>query len=224
VKSQIARPRPKPWLLAIATWAAACSSTSTTGGETTIVLQPGGTDGIVALVSSLTPDQAVPDYGYVGASAWTWSGEPGVQHGYLNFDFSGVPPGAEVGRATLTLTGGDSAPDSLFGESTLSGDNTAVISRVTSAWDEATLTWNTQPAITAEGAVTIGPSLSPDQVLDVDVTAQVRAMLSSGQPHGFAFQLVDEQYYRSMMFAASNQSNAATRPSLTLKLSGAGGD
>jgi hypothetical protein len=32
---------------------------------------------------------------------------------------------------------------------------------------------------------------------------------------GFAFQLVNEQYHRSMMFAASNQPAAATRPRLT---------
>jgi hypothetical protein len=215
--------RPTSYRLAIAAaaCAAACSGTNTGGSQPTIVLQPGGTDGIVALVSSLSPDQPTPDYGYVGASAWTWSGEPGVQHGYLNFDFSAVPLGAQVRRATLTLTGGGTAPDSLFAESTLSGANTAVISRVTSPWDEATLTWNSQPATTADGAITIGPSLSPDQVFDVDVTAQVRAMLSSGQTYGFAFQLVDEQYYRSMMFAGSNQPSAATRPRLTLELSGA---
>jgi len=214
--------RPKSPLLALATvaCAAACSSRNTGGSQPAIVLQPGGTDGIVALVQSLQPDQAAPDYGYVGASAWTWDGEPGVQHGYLNFDFSVVAPGAQVARATLTLTGGDSAADSLFGESTLSGDNSAIISRVTSRWDEATVTWNNAPTTTEEGAVVIGPSLMPDQVLDVDVTAQVRAMLSTGQTYGFAFQLVDEDYYRSMMFAASNQASAATRPRLTLELSG----
>jgi hypothetical protein len=214
--------RPTSVLLAIAAavCGAACSTSNAVGSEPPIVLQPGGAAGIVALVTSLTPDQAAPDYAYVGASAWTWSGEAGVQHGYLNFDFAVVPPGAQLARATLTLTGGGTAPDSLFAESTLSGDNTTVISRVTSPWDEATMTWNNQPATTAEGAVMIGPSLSPDQVFDVDVTAQVRAMLSSGQTYGFAFQLVDEQYYRSMMFAASNQVNAATRPRLTLELSG----
>jgi hypothetical protein len=217
--------RPTSDLLAIATAAcvAACSGTNTVGSQPTIVLQPGGPAGIVALATSLTPDEPAPDYAYVGASAWTWSGEPGVQHGYLNFDFSAVPPGAQVALATLMLTGGNSAPDSLFGESTLSGDNSTVISRVTSPWDEATVTWNNQPATTAEGAVTIGPSGSPDQVVNVDVTAQVRAMLSTGQTYGFAFQLVDEQYYRSMMFAASNQPNTATRPRLTLVMSGVDG-
>jgi len=210
-------------LAALAAFGVACSATNTVGSQPTIVLRPNGTDGIVSLVASVSPDQASPDYMLVGASAWTWSGSPGMQHGYLNFDFSSVPAGAPIAKAILTLTGVGTSNDSLFAESTLSGSNATTISRVTSAWDEATLTWNSQPATTADGAVVIGPSTSPDQSFDVDVTAQVRAMLSNGQTYGFAFQLVDETYYRSMMFAGSNNPNVDARPQLTLHLTGDGG-
>ena len=210
-------------LAALAAGGVACSATDTVGSQPTIVLRPNGTDGIVSLVGSVSPDQTNPDYMLVGASAWTWSGSPGVQHGYLDFDFSSVPAGAPVATAILTLTGVGTSNDSLFAESTLSGSNATTISRVTSAWDEATLTWNNQPTTTSDGAVVIGPSTSPDESFDVDVTAQVRTMLSNGQTYGFAFQLVDETYYRSMMFAGSNNPNAGARPQLTLHLTGDGG-
>src|SRR5438105_15558130 len=86
-------------LAGLATASIGCSATNTVGSGPAntpppIVLSPSGTDGIASLVGSNLPDQASPDYFLVGASAWTWNGEPGVQHGYLNFDLSSVPAGA----------------------------------------------------------------------------------------------------------------------------------
>jgi hypothetical protein len=92
----------------------------------------------------------------------------------------GVPAGAKVCSATLRMrTRNDNNGDAVVNVSGVS-DN---------SWDEATITWDNQPAAgsientyTAEGATSSGNPPGTSQVDDSDVTAVVRAASAAGDP------------------------------------------
>ena len=123
------------------------------------------------------------------ADARTQAGSPDVNFGagflfvstlnghvsFVQFDLLALPANAVIEVARLELN----AP-------TLNdGPNNVEIGRVEGAWDEATLTWNTQPALTWGGPVTnvVGPTLAT-----WNVTALVQGWHSGAAPN-FGFSL-----------------------------------
>lgn len=189
---------------------------STAALVSALVLQPDASGGKDALVVSLNPDANYATFSRVGAAAWTWSGQPGLQRGFLAFDLGQVPSGATIQKATLRLSGIPSA-HAVLGLSTLSGSNAAFVRRVTSPWSEDTITWNNQPSTTTDDQALLPASTSTTQTYEVDVTELVRDMMGPGQNHGFAIQLQNEQFYRAMQFASSDDGNADARPALEVQ-------
>jgi hypothetical protein len=162
------------------------------------------------------------------AGAWTAGGDPFVLHGLLGFNLSSVPAKIRIHKARLQLHAeltskmwrvGNGQPP---GHSTLSGPNTSSLRRVTSPWQESTVTWDTQPSTTSAGEVVLPASVAPDQnYLDIDVTGLVQAMLDDPQnSHGFSLQLVTEEPYRQVLFASSDHPDATLRPRLEIVLDG----
>src|SRR5262249_45778095 len=92
------------------------------------------------------------------------------------------------------------------------------VRRITSSWDEATVTWNTQPTTTTQNQIMLPPSTSNTQdYTNIDVTTLVQDMINNpAQSFGFLLQLVTEAYYRSVMFASSDHSNPALHPLLQI--------
>lgn len=89
--------------------------------------------------------------------------------------------------------------------------------RVIQLWDENTVTWNTQPAVTTAHQVMIpGFARSKDKVIDVTQLLQDMSddRLNS---YGFCLSLAREGYPgNAMYFASSDNSNAALRPKLVV--------
>jgi hypothetical protein len=102
--------------------------------------------------------------------------------------------------------------------SQLGGSNESIIKRVNSSWNENTVTWNNQPSTTSYHQVILPASTSSYQdYLGIDVLELVEDMLDENNGNfGFQYRLVTEEFYRSMIFASSDNQNISLHPELRI--------
>jgi len=182
--------------------------------QTTIILQPDGSQGKDAYLDSRLNFQNFGDYIDFAAISWTNQGTPVDIRSLIDFDLSSIPNGSTINSASLSLYSYDSPANGAH--STLSGSNESVIQRVTNSWDENTVTWNNQPSVTTQNQVFLSASTSTIQdYLNIDVTNLVQDMIDNpNNSHGFRLKLVTEEYYRRMVFASSDWTDASLHPKL----------
>jgi hypothetical protein len=160
--------------------------------------------------------------------AWTFNGvgcSTGQHRGLLKFaDLDTIPASATILSAQLYLYGIDSSIDQNYnsyypGSPYYSyGSNEVLLQRITGQWDPATVTWNTQPAATAQDEVVIPASTSKwNYSVSLDVTSLVNDMraVPSGNK-GFLMLLQTEVYYRALTFASSRYPDASKHPKLVV--------
>ncbi len=183
-----------------------------------LTLQPGAVEGKDVILNG-RPSQVNNNFGIhpdILASAWTYGGIPGVLRTLIEFDLSVIPNGAAIISADLSLFFNPTSANA--GHSNLSGPNTSILQRVTSSWDEMTVTWNTQPTTTTGNEVTLAQSISNTQDYpDIDVTALVQDMVNNpSTSFGFMIRLITESYYRSLLFASSDNADSTNWPKLEI--------
>jgi len=189
-------------------------ATQRTAQALTLRLQP-GPEGKDATVFSLPGSEDTPrgDGATLSAMAWTFKGVPGTLRSLIDFDLSSLPPGATIVHATLTLT----ADTTDQGHQQLSGTNELLVRRITAPWDEATVTWNTQPPTSVADQIELPPSTSVDQTYVIDVTPFiVDEVAHPNQTFGMMLQLKTEQFFRSLQFASSDHPDPTHHPVLTV--------
>jgi gliding motility-associated-like protein len=193
--------------------------------QDTLILQPDaicGEDAIIWELSNQTGEFGPTEDNNYGnsksflAHEWTWNGDPGRRKSLLNFDFSLIPPGSIVLGAYLDLNGFPDSPDN--GHSSLSGSNEAVLKRITSPWSESTVTWNTQPTTTDVNQVFLSESASVGQnYLDINITDICQDMIDNPlEGGGIMLSMIEQAYYRAMIFASSDHPDPAKHPRLTI--------
>ncbi len=200
---------------------------------TTVTMQP-GTDGQDALVITKDGDNTSPNLN-IGQhtelvySKWTYGGQgfgEGAMRSYIRFAaVSSIPANAEILSAKLSLYGVASSGFTPEGNSHFPGspygsgpDNPGWIKRVTSNWEEATITWNNKPGTVDAGQASI-PGTTTQwnfNATDIDVTDMVRTMVSTNSNYGFCLTLQNEAIYRNVIFASSEATDAARRPKLVV--------
>lgn len=180
-----------------------------------ITLTPDAVSGKDVMIVDYLPTNNLGTHPDLQANAWTFSPTPGVLRSLIQFDYSSLPNGAVVTSAYLSLF--ESVGSNSGDHSTTSGSNEAWLQRVTSNWDETTVTWATQPSTTTANEITLPASTSANQNYpNIDVTLLVQDMVNSGNNYGFMLRLVTEQHYRRLNFASSDNSNSALHPSLVI--------
>ncbi|MDL2261945.1 DNRLRE domain-containing protein [Bacteroidales bacterium OttesenSCG-928-I21] len=156
------------------------------------------------------------------AFAWTWAAmgcNSGKFRAFLKFqELSTIPADAQILSAELKLFGANSTTRPVDTRFTLSGSNACYIQRVTSDWNDQTVTWNTQPATTTQNQLTIPSSsvLADYANSSDDLIAMIQDMVSNSQNYGFMFRLQAEQYYRGMIFAGCRYADQTKWPELTI--------
>ena len=168
------------------------------------------------MISSFEPSKNRGVYPDFVAMSWTVSGNPVNYRSLIEFDLSNIPSGAVINSADLSLYSHDSP--GLGSHSTTSGSNESVLSRITSSWEENSVTWNNQPTTTIENQVFLSESSSSTQdYLNIDVTDLIEDMIADpSNSHGFLLKLLNEQHYRSLVFAASDHSDSGLHPKLEI--------
>lgn len=193
--------------------------------STCISVQPGNTscdNGTDALIGDCGPcgypDLNLGDHQDMLAASWTVSGNQSNVRALINFDLSSIPSNAIVTSAALSLYHNPNSASGNIGHSQSGGSNAAWLRRVTSAWGESSLTWNTQPTTTTQNEVNIPASTSNTQdYLNIDVADLIQDVVSNpSQSFGLVLQLQTESPLRSLLFASSDHPNAALHPKLDL--------
>lgn len=170
--------------------------------QTTVVLQPGPEEGKDAQLWTITPNSNIGSIPKFSCMAWTHSGVPGVNRAIIDFDLSAIPPGMTIVDAKLNFYFVNLEP-TFFGHT---GDNGSWLQLITEPWEESVVTWNSQPATTTDDQVYLPPSTDPYQdYTDIDVTTLVNHLYSEPESyHGIMLRLINESYYRCLLFASSD--------------------
>lgn len=183
--------------------------------EKIVTLQPSAAEGKDASIRS-TDQLPYGDYPNLMAYAWTLQGQTNVIRFLIEFDLSDIPANAIVEEAKLSLYASTNLSEQ---HSTWSGSNQATIQRITTTWDEASVTWLTQPQTSADYQVALPASTAADQdYIDIDVRSLIQYMvMSPDNSHGLMVKLDDETPFRGLSFASSDHDDATRHPKLVIK-------
>ena len=137
----------------------------------------------------------------------------------IAFDLSAYTPGTVINQATLDLYGRGAVGAGTVASVGNVGNNTCWLERVTSPWNDNTVTWNTSPTATSVNAVVLSSSSASSQdYLGVDVTQLVQDMINDPDgSFGFLIRLQIEDPSRGLFFCGQGFSDASKRPRLTIK-------
>ncbi|MGV3630207.1 MAG: DUF7619 domain-containing protein [Bacteroidota bacterium] len=189
--------------------------------QMTIRLKPDAAKGKDGTISNADyndyPNNNFGDHVAMTVSAWTWGGAAGVADGLIDFNWSLLPPNATVSSSILKMYAFNGEQGSQEFHSELSGSNEAWVERITSPWEELSVTWNTRPTTTDLNRVFVNSSDSVNQDFEVDVTTLLNDILQNpAQGHGFYWKLQNENYYRRLGFCTSDVADASKWPEISI--------
>ncbi len=96
------------------------------------------------------------------------------------------------------------------------GETAFNIQRITSGWDESTVTWRTQPSVTMENQVMVDGAILPTQDFsDIDVTQLIGDYVHDREnSHGLLLKFQNETPYKVALLASSDHPLEQLRPKL----------
>lgn len=149
------------------------------------------------------------------AMAWTYDGAPSELRSMIYWNLSEIPANAIVDAANIYFFWNPTSQNT--GHSTMSGSNSAKLLKITSPWDEYSVTWNTQPSVDTSVYSTLIQSTSQQQDYSIDVTSIVQSWVSNPTSNnGLLFKLDDENHYRSLIFSSSDHADPARHPRIEI--------
>jgi len=182
-----------------------------------------------SLTLSASKDAAIREYNGIGdgnnygtvpflnIQSWTNGGITANQRSLIDFDLSMIPANATIQSAYLFLFVDMNVSTFPGGHQQLSGSNESIIKRVITNWNESLVTWNNQPSTTTLNQTTIIQSTASNQDYIMDVTNLVQDMIDDTlNSFGFFMKLVNENYYRRMIFASKDNPNVELHPKLNI--------
>lgn len=189
-----------------------CSFAAT--AQHSLVLQPSPAQGMDAQLRFQYPSQTAGTLKDFKAIKWTCGGVPCGSRGLLKFDLDTIiNKNAVVDSAFLFLYHNPTSAD--LGHSNGSGSNATWLRVVTSPWDEATVTLNTQPSYDTANQYLIPNTVTGVENFRIPVGEVVQTMLDTSHGnHGWIMMLDNETAFRSMIFASSDHPDALIRPRL----------
>lgn len=188
----------------------------TTGPSDCITIVPNsatGNDALIELRNSTVNSNFGNNFDFATWS-WTLSGEPTITRSLIEFQLPSLPQGATITSAKLSLKCNTTSSIPQLH----SGANSSILKRITGIWNESTVTWNNQPSATNNNQVFLNSSTSNTQDYnDIEIIGLVNDAKAANQSAiGLSLSLVDENDYRSLIFASSDHVDAAKRPSLKI--------
>lgn len=193
------------------------TTTIITTNDTCIMLKPNGIKGKDIHIINSMPNSNNDPFPEFLITAWTCNGNLCNDRELIQFDLSSLPTSAIISKALINLYANPNPitiPSANYGNS-----NSILIQRITTPWNEQTVTWNTKPTTVTTNQVTVPQSISSNQnCLNIDVTNLVKDMiLDSANSFGFNFQMVDENtYYNGRDFATSDYPDSSKWPSIEI--------
>jgi hypothetical protein len=136
----------------------------------------------------------------------------------LQFDLSSIPVNATVLGAFLTLSASGPTGIGDVGQVGSTGQNASKLYRITSSWNDNTVTWNTQPSFTTMNAAPLAQSTySLENYININVTALVQDMVADpANSFGFLLKVDNETPSRGLCFYGGLVSQQDKRPQLVV--------
>ncbi len=177
-----------------------------------INLQPDGDSGKDAVFCRIVPDNNYGELKDIHLYAWTQGGIINVNRVVIDFDLSSIPSEATIDSANLSLYFNTT---SAYGDQH-EGENSFIIQRIISEWEESTITWNSQPLTSTANQVSVNSATLPTQDFpEMDITALIQDYSNDREnSYGVLLRLVDEEPYRRLLFSSSENQNEDIRPKL----------
>jgi hypothetical protein len=188
--------------------------------ERTLEYQPDGSTGVDAGVFSCVEcGYSTRNFGNIQefSAIATTNGGSSNARALIRFDLSNIPEGAVITSATLSLYYANSPSN---GDHRYQwGSNSCKLQRVTSPWDEQTVTWATQPSVSSTNQVILPASTTETQDYpDINVTKLIADIVADqSKNYGMMLRLQTEEIYRQLIFASSDHPDATKRPKLVVK-------
>ncbi len=184
----------------------------------TLILQPDSLCGKDAILHGLESERNV-NYGsnpQFLAASWTFQGIPGNVASIMEFDLSQLPADASIINAELYLYAWPYTTGS-GQHSSLSYSNIGWLRRITSNWNESTVTWNTQPSNTTQNQLVVPESTDPNENYILNVTQLVQDMWNDPS-NSFGFLLMEQipDYYCRLNFCSSDFPDLNKHPKLVI--------
>ena len=176
-----------------------------------LILQPDAINGKDAEIGSIVPDINYGNSEKFTPYAWTQNSALNVVRPLVEFDLSDLPNNATITEASLSLYYNPNYVDKQH-----VGNTSMVIKRITSAWEERSVTWNTQPSTTNVNQIYI-PQLtdSHQSLIDINVKNLVQDMAyDKNNSFGFMVQLENETPYSKVILSSSDNIDYSTHPKL----------
>jgi hypothetical protein len=130
-----------------------------------------------------------------------------IERSLLLFDLSEIPIGANVSSAEVVLCALSIDPGA--------AGRTHQITRPTSNWTEAGVTWNNQPGGNTGSAMPFTVPAAPG-CLSVDVTPALQALAQGGANYGFRITDQDESSAPHVEYATREDAVPGLRPTLNV--------
>jgi hypothetical protein len=182
-----------------------------------VTLQP-GSEGKDAHLTSLSPSQNTGASTYLHTRAWTVNGNLSLENGIIQFDYSSIPAGAKITKATLTFFADTILNTGSVGHSQLSGPNNWTLKRVTQTWDESTVTWANTPATDPTNMLQCTASTSAFENYVLDVTSFVQDEIFHPTAYfGFLMQINNQVPYRAINFCSSDNQDPTLHPKMVIE-------
>jgi hypothetical protein len=191
-------------------------------GPEILTIQPGPNEGIDSYIENWPGENYTNrnwgSYDAFAAVAWTAKGDALTVRCLLKFNLSNICKYVKIKKARLSLYA-VSTPGIGTGHSTMNGPNDFVLQKITSPWDEYKVTWNSQPTITSENEVILPPTTSERQdYTDIDITRMIQEMIQKpSENYGLMIRLLNENYYRRVIFGSSDNADSQKRPKLVIE-------
>ena len=170
-----------------------------------------------AVFSLIVPNNNYGKLADIHIYSWTQGGELNVNRVLIDFNLDIIPETAIIDSAFLSLYFNPiSAYNKVGGNKGNQGQDSIVIQRVTSDWNEIDVTWNKQPETTKENQVIIGKleDASTDY-RDINVKKIIQDIITNKNGrYGIMIRHRDEIPYNVVFFASSNHPDKKLHPKL----------
>jgi len=150
--------------------------------------------------------------------AGTISGVSNHNRVLMDFDLDEIPVNASIDSAYLSLYFNYSSiyASEHNGPSGYGGSTNFDIFRITSAWDESTVTYVTQPLFNESISIAVPGAVTGNQDFEhIDVTSLIEKIIQQpDSSHGLLLKLTEENPYRMLLLASSDHPDEDIRPKL----------
>ncbi len=186
-----------------------------------VIIKP-GREGKDAQVSHYDPEKNFGDRKDLNALSWKENGLSYTERGFIDFNLENyLPKGVKILTAHLKLFA--DTLNSYYGNTghanvnngSFDVKNNWQLCRVTSPWDESTITWFEQPLTSETDVLNLSAPKFPFQAYTIDVTGYIKQKYKGvAGYHGFMIKLKSENSYQSVIFCSSDCEQKELRPEL----------